>query len=136
MSSSLPFYFCSALFFAQEFCPSAPDQPGQCIWKQSLCDGFPECASGSDEDPEFCKSFTCGEGTIKCPGNENYTCTYATFCDGYGQCPVNADGVAGDEDPAFCKSYTCPDGFWKCGDGLQCVSKYSLCNGSKDCNGQ
>ena len=32
-----------------------------------MCDGVKTCRNGSDEDPDFCSSWECGEDRLKCP---------------------------------------------------------------------
>ena len=47
-------------------CPGKGDDRG-CLPPSSMCDGVKTCRNGSDEDPDFCSSWECGENRLKCP---------------------------------------------------------------------
>lgn len=136
----------------QVSCPSVPGLPAQCTDRSSICNRYPDCPGGMDEDSALCANFTCLEGTIKCSNGNK--CVYGAFCNGYVDClgpdyystssvGQSDDGQIGgapqqqvlDEDPAVCREYTCPVGSVKCRDGVQCVQVSVQCNGYKDCRG-
>ena len=49
-------------------CPGSGYEKG-CLPPTSMCDGVKTCRNGSDENPDFCLSWDCGEDRLKCPDN-------------------------------------------------------------------
>lgn len=95
--------------------------PPDCIKFTEVCNGFHDCDSYSnfEEDKEFCRNYTCPEGTWKC-ANGWQCIKEANVCDGKSFPHTNCfDGS--DELPQFCKKYQCSQNQTQCGNFLTCV---------------
>ncbi|CAI5974547.1 unnamed protein product [Closterium sp. NIES-64] len=97
----------------------------------ALCNAVPDCPgklAGSvavDEDPAFCRGYTCPKGSSKC--SDNLQCVDDVLrCNGVKECKDGSDEVG-------CDKWNCTKGFRKCKDQLQCVSKLNWCNKVADC---
>ena len=51
-----------SIFRLQAECPG---NNTVCVDAISLCNNVPDCPDASDEDPQFCKSFTCPDGKVR-----------------------------------------------------------------------
>ncbi|CAG2249125.1 LRP2 [Mytilus edulis] len=105
--------FCTnlSLSVAENNCEKCKDNV-QCIPWGGLCNGHVHCDDQSDEDPEFCREFSCSSGAVKC--KNNIECVRRGYlCDGYKDCNDESD-----EDPEMCKDFQCPSGFMKCRNNL------------------
>lgn len=79
-----------------------PDKYGsvECVLRNWICDGYHDCADGSDEEDSNCELFAClEENAFKCKNETVCIDNPAWLCDGDDDC---ADGS--DEDPALCLS--------------------------------
>ncbi|MDC0145617.1 hypothetical protein OAI93_03390, partial [bacterium] len=103
-----------------EFACASGDECEPANWE---CDGWADCADGSDEAdcgaPPTCEEqglWDCGDGQ----------CVYNSWvCDGWADCSNAAD-------EADCGSVTCEDqGLWDCGDG-ECIPTSYVCDGSSE----
>ena len=50
-------------------CPGPQGASGGCLPPSSVCDGTETCREGEDEEEEFCRSWNCSPGMVKCPDN-------------------------------------------------------------------
>ena len=48
---------------------ACPGDLGGCLPPSLVCDGSPTCKGGLDEAEEFCRSWRCSPGLVKCPDN-------------------------------------------------------------------
>lgn len=106
------------------------DDAKKCVLKEKYCIGKsePECADGSDEDPEKCKAWECVSGDWKCDSPSNDA--PATQCvPNYKKCDGEWDCL-NKLDEAECSS--CPDGALQCYPST-CVPKAHICDGHFDC---
>ena len=46
-----------------------PGPEGGCLPPSSVCDGWDTCRHGEDEELQFCLSWNCSQGLVKCPDN-------------------------------------------------------------------
>ncbi|XP_047571659.1 prolow-density lipoprotein receptor-related protein 1-like isoform X1 [Lutra lutra] len=103
---------------------SVPCRNGkECVSREYLCDGKPDCQDGSDEGD--CARFCSRPGLFQCL-NRNQ-CIEETFrCDGAQQCSDGSDEL-GCWKPA-------EDCSLRCDNETRCVPKSWLCDGHPDCS--
>jgi len=103
-----------------EFACASGDECEPSSW---VCDGWSDCADGSDEAdcgaPPTCED----QGLVDCGDGQ---CIYGSWiCDGWADCSNGSD-------EADCAPLTCEDqGLWDCGDG-QCIPTSYVCDGSSE----
>ncbi|XP_052105426.1 sortilin-related receptor-like [Mytilus californianus] len=98
----------------------------QCIPAIYGCDGFDDCADGSDEG-EACIEFECAEGYRKC--KDQMQCIKEIYlCDAFLDCKDSSD--EGDN----CTDYTCLKNFRKCADQKFCYENKYKCDGKEYCH--
>ena len=93
-----------------------------CIHREYLCDGSPDCQDGDDE--QDCLSHPCPETSVKC--SDNGVCVSAArVCNGCWDCN-NGD------DERECPSYQghCVGGAFYCGSSDKCIPGRFACDGA------
>ncbi|KAL3276424.1 hypothetical protein HHI36_011809 [Cryptolaemus montrouzieri] len=99
---------------------------GNCIEKQQICDGIPQCKNGEDEDSSMCegRNYSCHlSGSCVCP-RDHLTCANGRcvhkekFCDRNNDCEDFSD----EPDRCNCRAY------------LQVTHPERICDGKINCN--
>ncbi|XP_064595287.1 sortilin-related receptor-like [Liolophura sinensis] len=100
---------------------------GKCLHTRSVCDGYPDCRSGEDEEHCIGNS-TCPEYTFSCE-NVRQCIKEELVCNGHKEC---LDGS--DEHCNFTTHSDCQLP-WKvhCRDGDMCVEPYQMCDDTHQC---
>lgn len=75
---------------SQFYCPSNYDYGIKCQPRSAVCDGRNDCRYAEDEDPNFCRTYSCKEDEYFCESDE-FCIKKALMCDGYPDCSDLAD---------------------------------------------
>lgn len=98
------------------------DNQKQCVNKNFLCDGEPDCSDYSDE-----KNCGCSKNDFKCRGSFEKCISNDWLCDGIIDCPDKSD-----EHDSRCLSRGCAGNAVKCKNG-KCIPRYLQCDGTDHC---
>ncbi|XP_063244111.1 uncharacterized protein LOC134543168 isoform X2 [Bacillus rossius redtenbacheri] len=110
------------------FCDGFRCPLGPCLGTKDMCNGIWDCYDGSDENPDFCKSWkdecttvnslsacSCGAGELRC--GDGRCLPKSGFCDGVRGCRDGSD------EPGGCR----------CGDYLRLAAPHLVCDGRWNC---
>nr|XP_023023966.1 serine protease nudel [Leptinotarsa decemlineata] len=132
--TSIPYYK-NKLLEAMERTPFELEGPrcdgfrcelGECLERNQICDGIPDCRSGEDEQPDLCyeKERYCHRtGDCECPVThmkcKNHRCVpKSTFCNRQNDCEDNSD----EPDICSCRTY------------LELANSSKICDGIINCS--
>ncbi|KAG5899669.1 hypothetical protein JTB14_015159 [Gonioctena quinquepunctata] len=98
---------------------------GECLHKNKICDGIPDCRSGEDEQADLCyekETYCHRSGNCECPTShlqcKNSKCVPKnTFCDRHNNCGDNSD----EPDICSCRAY------------LELTNSSKICDGIIHC---
>ncbi|XP_021924195.1 uncharacterized protein LOC110831956 [Zootermopsis nevadensis] len=94
---------------------------GQCLPPEKVCDGYPDCHYGLDENSTYCgqchqnKCAQCKLDQLRC--NNGGCVDKSSFCDGHKDCSDGSD------EPEFCN----------CTNYLRLVAPERVCDGHRNC---
>nr|XP_031838376.1 serine protease nudel isoform X2 [Nomia melanderi] len=99
---------------------------GQCIPKNRVCDGVPDCRDQADEDSEYCKDIRehCGNSTDNCNClKSELRCANGKCVDKSAFCDGTPDCTDGSDEPNQCT----------CAEYLKLTKPERLCDGVRHC---
>ncbi|XP_041433100.1 low-density lipoprotein receptor-related protein 2 isoform X2 [Xenopus laevis] len=98
---------------------------GNCTSSHFLCNSYPDCPDGSDEDQILCANHQCDTHQWQCA---NKRCIPESWqCDQEDDCGDNSD-----ENSAHCSTRTCNPGQFRCNNG-RCIPQSWKCDVDDDC---